>query len=274
MTVAAAYLTSEGVVFGADSATTISRQIQGRQGSVVQLFNHAQKIFEVGKLAEGRLAICTYGAGAVGKASHRTLAARLADWVTRDSTVTQTSTRMIELVQQELGGVALPTSLGYFIGGWNPITHDPECIEVVFEPNKPPAKIPLQPGEARFRGSPEMFMRAYHGFDPRLPALVHAELVRLLTPPPDQLDDKIKVAFQTALTKIPSGGFNDMPLREAIDFIHMYMHLTIKAFKFRFGPPVVGGPIEIGFISTDRQFRWVRHKPFDSAILEEEMPLE
>jgi hypothetical protein len=40
--------------------------------------------------------------------------------------------------------------------------------------------------------------------------------------------------------------------------------------KFSFGAPVAGGPIEIGFISTDRPFRWVRHKSFSSAIVEEE----
>lgn len=64
---------------------------------------------------------------------------------------------------------------------------------------------------------------------------------------------------------------NQVPIREAIDFIHMYLHLTIKSHKFRFGPAVCGGPIEIGFISSDRPFRWVRHKPFDSAVFQEEI---
>ncbi|OGV98196.1 MAG: hypothetical protein A2Z59_03455 [Nitrospinae bacterium RIFCSPLOWO2_02_39_17] len=45
---------------------------------------------------------------------------------------------------------------------------------------------------------------------------------------------------------------------------------TVKVEKFKFGPPTCGGPIEIGFISTDRFFRWVRHKPFYSAIIEQE----
>jgi hypothetical protein len=274
MTVAAAYLTSEGVVFGADSATTVAQQQVLGQSAVVQLFDHAQKIFEVGKVCEGRLAICTFGAGQVGGASHRTLAARLADWVTEQTMVAHAAQELCTLVQQELTKKALPTSLGYFIGGWNPISHNPECFELAFEPGKPPVVTALQIGEARFQGSPEMFMRAYHGIDPRLPDLVHNELLKLITPPPANFTAHVQTAFRNALAQIPTGGFNDMPLREAIDFIHMYMHLTIKAFKFRFGPPVVGGPIEIGFISTDRNFRWVRHKPFDSAILEEEMPLQ
>ncbi len=67
MTIAAAYLTSEGVVFGTDSTTTIIVPPQ----SVNQLFNYAQKTFEVGE--HSRLAICTWGAGSINRISHRTL---------------------------------------------------------------------------------------------------------------------------------------------------------------------------------------------------------
>ena len=36
--------------------------------------------------------------------------------------------------------------------------------------------------------------------------------------------------------------------------------------KFSHYLPVCGGPIEIAVISTDRNFRWVRHKRFDDAL--------
>jgi len=55
MTIAAAYLTSEGVVLGTDSTTTVS----GGGGAVNQLLNYAQKLFEVGE--NSRFAICTWG---------------------------------------------------------------------------------------------------------------------------------------------------------------------------------------------------------------------
>jgi hypothetical protein len=67
-----------------------------------------------------------------------------------------------------------------------------------------------------------------------------------------------------------TAGFQDLPIREAIDFVYSYLHITVKAEKFKFGAPTCGGPIEVGFISTDRFFRWVRHKLFDSAITEQE----
>jgi hypothetical protein len=60
MTIAAAYLTSEGLVLGADSTTTYSDPA----GNVVQLLNHAQKIFEVGE--NSRFGFCTWGSASVG----------------------------------------------------------------------------------------------------------------------------------------------------------------------------------------------------------------
>ena len=65
-------------------------------------------------------------------------------------------------------------------------------------------------------------------------------------------------------------GFTDLPLREAIDYVHTYLSVTAKAMKFRYGPPICGGPIEVAYISTDRNLRWARHKRFDSAITEHE----
>ena len=51
----------------------------------------------------------------------------------------------------------------------------------------------------------------------------------------------------------------------------MTPHITVKAFKFRRAHKVCGGPIEIGFVTTDRPFRWASHKSFGSAIMEHEV---
>ena len=58
----------------------------------------------------------------------------------------------------------------------------------------------------------------------------------------------------------------DLPLREAIDWVHASIYTTIKAMKFSHWKPYCGGPIEIAVISTDRRFRWVRHKNFGAAL--------
>lgn len=59
-----------------------------------------------------------------------------------------------------------------------------------------------------------------------------------------------------------------VPIREAIDWVYASIYTTIKTMKFSHMAPVCGGPVEIAVITTDRLFRWVRHKRFDTAISE------
>jgi hypothetical protein len=60
----------------------------------------------------------------------------------------------------------------------------------------------------------------------------------------------------------------NLPIRDAIDFVHSCIHSTIKAMKFSNLSQICGGPIEIAVITADRPFRWVQHKGFDSAMRE------
>jgi hypothetical protein len=62
----------------------------------------------------------------------------------------------------------------------------------------------------------------------------------------------------------------NLPIREAIDFIHASIYSTVKGLKFSRLDQVCGGPIEIAVITADRRFRWVRHKHMDAAIQEQE----
>ncbi len=110
MTIAAAYLTSEGVVLGADSTSSVSNG-----NDVVQLFSYGQKVFEVGE--DARLCICTWGMGTLGAVSHRTLVARLAGAIDKDNTtVREAAETFVKLVTEAL--VVLPTRqfVGYFVG--------------------------------------------------------------------------------------------------------------------------------------------------------------
>lgn len=61
-----------------------------------------------------------------------------------------------------------------------------------------------------------------------------------------------------------------VPLRDAVDFVHACIYSTIKALKFSSLSQICGGPIELAVISTDRKFRWVRHKQWDAGITEGE----
>jgi hypothetical protein len=264
MTIAAAYLTSEGVVLGADSTTTVNVQPQGQ---VVQLLNHAQKVFEVGAPGKGRIGICAWGGGKIGDVSHRTLCARLSD-VSEELSVADATTEFQKIVDQV--GVKQQGVVGYYVGGWDKGNREPRCFRIYLENGRWVDPYSLKIGEASFSGNSEYFSRIFHGFDGRLPKVLHDELCKKISGLPVDFSVKYQEAFNIVAQGLASVGFNDLPIREAIDFIHMHLLVTIKAAKFRYGPPTVGGPIEIGFITTDRFFRWACHKRHSSAIFEQE----
>jgi hypothetical protein len=272
MTIAAAYLTSEGVVLGADSATTVSVKPPGQPASVMQVLTHAQKLFEVGEKDQGRFGVCTWGSGTVAGVSHRTIVARLADNLTDETDVKNAAEALIEVVKEAAnasgGGCG---DVGYFIGGTNIGGHVPECFQVNIPASGDPTMKQLEIGQGMFSGAPAFFTRAFRGYDQALPGRIADELKRRLEPVPDGFDKMFGEAFAEASKPLVAAGLGDLPIREAIDYVHTYLHITVKAYKFMFGVPVCGGPIEVAFVTTDRRFRWVCHKSFDSAVREEEV---
>jgi hypothetical protein len=272
MTIAAAYLTSEGVVLGADSATTVAATVQeGAGAEVVQLLNHAQKVFEVGQPKRSRIALCTYGFGLLGDTSHRTIAARLADRVDNEKTTIEEAAKILsEVVQPLISHIPEGQSVGYFVGGHDPETHDPACSQVLFQAGKSAHVESMPIGEVRFAGAPDVFHRIFRGYDQHLPRVLGEELRRAMPDLPDMFGDEFARVFESVSAQFVAIGTKDIPIREAIDYVDTYVRITIKAFKFRYGPPLCGGPVEIGFVTTDRPFRWARHKPFTSAVQEQD----
>jgi hypothetical protein len=267
VTIAAAYLVSDGVVFGADSATTVSVKTPDGRAGVLQVLNHTQKIFEVGE--NSRFGVCTWGAGSVGSVSHRTIIARLAEEINEETTVEVAARKLGDIVEPLAKGIP-HFFVGYYLGGWHPKTHDPACFQIQIG-NDGKRVEPLGMGVCSFSGNPLIFTRVFRGFDARLPDLLLGELKGLFPEGEARtnFDAIFKRAFEKATEPLVAAGHKDLPIREALDFVYTYLHITIKTTKFMFGAPDCGGSIEIGFVSTDRRFRWGSHKGFASAILEQ-----
>src|SRR6185312_1667876 len=76
MTIAMCHLSTEGVVFGADStSSTVISPSPGFSG--YHYFDYNQKLFELGE--PSTLGVLTWGLGALGSKSHRTVFALVAD---------------------------------------------------------------------------------------------------------------------------------------------------------------------------------------------------
>jgi hypothetical protein len=275
VTIAACYVTPEGVVLGADS--TASMTLTGG----FHYFNHAQKLFEVGSPETGTLGIAAWGLGGLAQRSHRTLVALFDDDLQSSpaATMPDVADRWTNMVWAECAQMtarcqalnakppfdanAKPPNpaartqaeeeefeqlkrglvLGYYVAGHLLPERIPQAFSISFDPlaAKPaPAPVALW----NFAGAPNMTDILNSG---------------KWTGSAGELD-QLLAKHQLATPHLP--------IRDAIDFVHACIASTIKAMKFSTFAQICGGPIEIAVITTDRRFRWVRHKEWDAAIVE------
>lgn len=286
MTIAACYLSSEGVVLGADSTSTMF--VPGPDGASDGLhhLNYAQKLFEIG--TESTLAVTMWGMGSIGSLAHRTLIAHFADYLAghpvktmqevadqfatffwqeytqqlqkwlvkaRDLAAKQASTPE---EQEELANLRHNLSGGYCVGGHLIEDRTAAAFEITYDPlkNGAPQPQPIPPGNTCFWGCPNFVHRVLYSWDD---AVFNSVLNSGKWT--GNAQDLLNVILQHRIAQ-PS----DLPLREAVDWVHSVIYTTIKAMKFSHHLPVCGGPIEIAVVSTDRKFRWVKHKRFDQAL--------
>jgi len=287
MTIAACYLSSEGVVFGADSTSTVYVPGPGADsGGADHHYDYAQKVFQIGE--DSRLGIAFWGLGSLGSTSYRTLVARFADqlqaqpattmadvanrwnqffWTAYSSVFAQVIQRTQQLLGQvtrtpdeegELAYLLQAFSGGFCLGGYCLPDRVPEALETTFSPDQTElaAPRPLAIGNAKFWGCPNMIYRLIYGVDFGILDAIMESGKWTGTP-----DDLIELMSPFRLAQ-PL----DLPIREAIDWVYTSIYTTSQALKFSHLAPVCGGPVEIAVITTDRLFRWVRHKKLDAAI--------
>lgn len=291
MTIAMCYISPEGIVLGADSTSSATFNPGG-----FHFFNHNQKLFQIGE--EGTLGVLTWGLGGLGVISYRTIIADLADDLIANpaATVDEVATRFSNAFwakysaalaneiaratalnakqphdptdpqaagtrtkeeDEELSGLLSGLFVGFCIAGHVLPDRTPKAFQVGFTILMAAAPQPSQIAQTQFWGAPNMILRLVNGWDGDLKSSILASGKWSGTP-----DELNQVLNKNAL-ELPM-----LPIRDAIDFVHSCIQSTIKALKFSSLSQICGGPIEIAVITTDRRFRWVRHKEWDAAIAE------
>lgn len=298
MTIACCYVSPEGVVLGADS--TMSYGLA--EGP--HYFNHGQKIFQVGE--SGTLGVMFWGLGTFGAVSIRTVVSQLADDLAANppANFNDVAVRWAAIFHAAYqNAFATTVDLAAALALWTTLSaktdHDPaaapdpgmrtheeeeqflglglwltvgSCVAGYVLPDRTPSAYFLHrfPGGGgvptpthlpvlnyRFWGAPNMMQRLLFAADERTKASIlnsghwtgtAADLENVLGP--NALAHPI------------------IPLRDAVDFVHTCVHSTIKALKFSNFQQICGGPVELAVISTDRNFRWVRHKDWDAAVVD------
>jgi len=278
MTIAISLKVNDGVVLAADSASTlVGRDETGGPSGVVNVYNHANKVFNLRKgLPIGAI---TWGSGSIGPASISTLAKDVrrrfsgkdpdhSDWhLDPDNyTIEQVAERLRGFIYDELYVPAYDDwpddqrkpDLGFIVAGYssNAAMADEFQIAIVNGDCEPP--LALRQGETSgltWNGQPEAISRQLLGFDPALPDVMQ----NLLGVPQDQIGpaiETIRSALQSPLVQAA------MPFQDAIALAEFLVDLTIKVSRFAPGAPTVGGEIEIAAISKHEGFKWVRRKHY------------
>ncbi len=294
MTIAACYVSPEGVVLGADSTSTYGN------ANGPHYFNHAQKLFQVGE--NSTLGIVTWGLGGLGFTSYRRLIALLGDDLAANppATVEDVANRWIDRFwdaytnspshgpliarakalsaqpahdpqavpappgmrtkdeEDEFEGLTRHLFVGFCLGGYLLPDRVPVAYAVGFDPlaNAKPVPREITSGY-QFWGAPNMIQRLIFGCDDQLKAAI------LTSGKWAGTEQELQAILAQQELEHPI-----VPIRDALDFIHACIASTIKALKFSNFSQICGGPIELAVITADRPYRWVRHKEWTSAIIE------
>ncbi len=291
MTIAACFLSSEGVVLGADSSSSIA--VPGGGFHHLQQLEHTQKLFQIGE--RGTLGVVSWGIGQLGDKPYRTLAAELSDAISSgsvnsfDSAIEWWRDATWSLFEQQFGPIIkltqdliskkttiglsppeqkqleelLGVAGGFCIAGCFLPSRTPRAFEVSYGPilDRGTSVKELAPAPTwRFWGCPNITDRIIIGID----AFTKQKIL-------NSGKWSGSVADLDALSQgLKFEPYAQLPLREAVDWVFAMIYATIKAFKFSTFPPLCGGPIDIAVITSDRPFRWVRHKRFGAAIARDE----
>jgi len=284
MTLALSMCLHDGVVLAADSATSLVLPSPSGGQQVVNIYNNANKIFNLHK----RLPIgcITWGAGSIGSASISTLAKDLrrrfmghdhdhADWeINADAyTIEAVASQARKFFYDELYLAAHPKppgqpSVGFVVAGYSAGGNLPEEFQILIHNGAcgPPQRLrpPSEVGLTWF-GQPAAIQRLILGFDGRLASVLakagldQASVAAILA--------SVRQELQAPIINAP------MPIQDAIDLSEFLVYVTSMYERFMPGAATVGGPIEVAAVTKHEGFKWVKRKHYyDRAYNPEERP--
>lgn len=273
MTIAISIKINDGLVLAADSASTVFGLIPSGQLQVINVYNNADKVFNLRKgLPIGAI---TWGSGSIGQASVSTIIKDLRHRLTGDDpgfpswkldkhkyTVEEAAHHLKEFVFDDLyvkAYQAFPQqkpSLGFIVAGYSANAGMADEFQIDIQNGICSGPKRLRTREEvglTWSGEPEALNRLLVGHSTALPALLQAQ-PGLNPVQINQALNNIRPQLQLPVV-LPA-----MPLQDAIDLAEFMVDLTIKFSRFKPGAPTVGGPIEIAAISKHEGFRWIKRK--------------
>ena len=263
----------DGLVLAADSASTLIARIGDNPPFVQNVYNNANKIFNLRKGLP--IGLITWGSGAIGSSSIATLTkilrARLsgrdadhAAWHldAENYEILAISNQVRQFFYEEhyqAAFAAWPEKplLGFVVAGYSSASVTPEeyTIQIDTHGNCHGPIALRQPEQVgvTWNGFPEPLTRLMLGFSANLLPLLQSEM------PEHQA--AVAAAFGRVSGQLVAPLVQAaMPLQDAIDLAAYLAEIVVKFSSFAPGAPVVGGPIEVAAITKYEGFKWVKRK--------------
>ena len=271
MTIALAIKVDDGVVLAADSATTMLQTDSSGAVSVMNIYNNANKLFNLHKgLPLGAL---TWGLGNIGPASISTLAKDLRkrfdgpagspgalDASSYDmETVSQNVQQFLETEKYDPAfvGVQQPDRpyLGFLTVGYSSGADSPQLFELSLGATPTVRQEVLKDDTGViWWGQPEAISRILNGFSLDTPqALLNIGMDAA------SVDPVMRGLRQQVSAQLTQSA---MPIKDAIDLAEFLVYATVQFVRFAPGNPTVGGPIEIATVTKHEGFKWVARKHY------------
>lgn len=272
MTIAVLVKVNDGLVFASDSAVTFAQVLPTGQVDVANIYNNANKIFN---LCKGMpISAMAAGLGNVGTDSISTLAKDLrlrfsgqspnhSDWelksdYTMDKVVERVKTFFYDEHYQPYASTAGAglDPLELIVGGYDGPPASPKAYQMTLSPNGCNGPNELNPNSSgvTWTGMPEAIYRLLMGVSSRTPEA----LVNLGVSQPDS------VAYTQAIAQEVQAGLVHpaMPIGDAIGLAEFLVQVTIGFVRFCPGDLMVGGPIEVAAVTRHEGFKWVQRKHY------------
>ncbi len=263
MTICVSIKVAEGLVFAADSATTLEGEIVvggKKRTGVVQTFGYANKVTQ---FIDYPIGVMSWGLGSI---EDRTIQSLIMEheWTypdtldNEDYEVATIASDLVGFIAERYEAVYQPPKgkpLGLLIGGYSDGAFFAEQYRFEFPKSKELEVVrPDSPDGrpsfgANWFGLGDALVRLINGYDPD----AMKELIRR-----GASKDIVRKWVDDRVPELPL-VFDGMPLQDAIDFANYCVQVVIGRWRFGVGAPLCGGDIDIAVIRPG-SFGWAQRK--------------
>ncbi len=267
MTVCVALKVHDCIVFAADSASTLSSNVNGTR-TVLNVYNNADKVFNLRR--DLGIVAMTCGMGHIGGRSISSLAKELRVLITKGEKAVDIETYTVEdivkiadeFLQEKYLAAAAKNGpedyLEFWIGGYGSSNDHGEIWKIVLSQGNFQAPVQLnapdQEADIFWGGQGQAISRLLNGVDPDFEALLVRQGVNDALA--GQLGQIVRGAFGLAVIS-PT-----MPTIDTIRLAEFLVRTTIGYFSFAFGSDIVGGEPDIATVTKYEGFKWIKRKHF------------